>query len=123
MDFAQHLALGVALVGELEALAAAQLFVRADDLLGHCWIRPLDLHEVVVIEIFGEPEDHPAAVARVMDVRGAPALERFDLDGQGGLVGVGAGNPQRFFAIEQLTTNVGKSHLAIGANPAKAGFY
>ena len=46
VDLAQHLARRVAVVGQLEAVAAAQLLVGPDHRLGQLGARPLHVHEV-----------------------------------------------------------------------------
>ena len=70
---------------------------------------------MVVVEILREAEHHPAAVARIVNVRGAPALQRFDLAGDGRLrPGFGAqGGLVGGFAIEQRAAVRRQAHLRV----------
>ena len=88
VDFALHFTRRVARIGQREALAAPQLRVRAEHLLGQLGVEPLDLDEVLVVEGLGETEHHPATIFGAVHVRRAPALEGFDLGGDRRLVGV-----------------------------------
>ena len=107
VDLAQVLERRVARVGELEALATAELFLGPEDLFGQRRDGPRDLHQVVVVEVLGETKHHPAPIPRIVDVRRAPAFERLDLRGDDRLVGVGAARTQGDFTIEEGATQMG----------------
>ena len=56
---------------------------------------------MVVIEVLGKTEQHPAAIAGVVNMRRAPALERLELGRDLSLFGLNAGRAQGFFAVEE----------------------
>ena len=82
-----------------------------DHRLGQRRVGPHDVHEVLEVERLGEAEDDPAVEARIVHVRGAPALQRLDLGGDGGLLRLVAAGARRLFAVEQR---------AAGARPGAA---
>ena len=111
VHLAQHLGRGVARVGELEALAVPQRAGGPLDLLLHVGARAPDLHEIVVVEVLGEAEHHPALVAGVVHVRRAPALQRVDLNGERGLVGLAPAGAEHLVAIEQAAAEARDGQL------------
>ena len=76
VDLAQHLARGDARVGELEAVAPAQLLVGTDHRLGQPGVGPLRRAPGACgSSVSGKRKTTQCVIARIVHVRGAPALE------------------------------------------------
>ncbi len=79
VNLAQHFPHVHARVGQLEAVAAAQAPVGAEHRFGQGGLGTLDVDEMPVVERFGKAEDDPGAIGAIVQARGAPALQAFDV--------------------------------------------
>ena len=69
---------------------------------------------MLVVQVFGKPEHHPAPVFGTVHVCRAPALEGVDLGGHRSLVGVRAGGAKGLVAVEQVASQLRHRHLLEG---------
>ena len=112
VDLAQPLAHPGARIGQREAVAAAARGLGPDQRLRTRRIGPDDVDQVLVVERLGEAEHDPRRQRRVVDVGGAPAPQRVDLDADRGLGRLVAGGAGGLLAVEQRAAGPGQPQLA-----------
>ena len=113
VDLAQHLARRHARVGQLEAVAAPQRAVGPDHRVGQLRAPALDLDEVPVVEVSGKRKTTHARYGRIVQPRGAPALQRVDGRLDGTCLGIVARLRGRDLAVEQHAARARHRQLAV----------